>query len=302
MKTLRTMLTLGAVSLAVALGACGERVEVPPAHKGKILTKNGYKPETVPPSKFRLDACWAYCDRLILVEASDVGIEEQFRLFMPKDQLNMSFDIRFTLSVRDDQQAIDSIFARIPPDIDRGGYLKIATTKIYQTYGQPVMREVIRTVIANYTINEIASSRDTMNAELVSAVTKALQSTPLTVKRLALADVQFPDVITKQKEAAAQRRIEIEQEEANKQIALVKLQTELEQAKMRRAIRRERAEAAREENAIFAESVTEKYLAYKKLEVLEAMAKNPNTVFVPYSALDEVGMSQRIFTQEASKR
>ena len=155
--------------------------------------------------------------------------------------------------------------------------------------------------MAKYSINEVASSREAVSAELVAAIRQALEQTPLTVKRAALADVQFPDVITQQKEAAARRRIEIEEQEAKKQIALVRLQTELETAKMERAIRRERAEAAREENAIYADSVTPNYLSYRRLEVLMAMAQNENTVFLPFKALDEVGLSQRVFTKSAKK-
>jgi len=70
------------------LTACGDKVEVPPAHVGKILTKNGYAPETIPPSKFRLPACWAYCDKLVLLQAADQGFKESMEVFMPKDSLN----------------------------------------------------------------------------------------------------------------------------------------------------------------------------------------------------------------------
>jgi len=72
---------------------------------------------------------------------------------------------------------------------------------------------------------------------------------------------------------------------------LVKLQADLAAAKAERAIRRERAEAAKEENIIAAESVTDKYLKYKRLEVLEAMAKNKNATWIPFGALDKVGQA-----------
>ena len=65
MKRLQKLAAVSIGAVALSLGACAERVEVPPAHKGKILTKNGYKPETVSPSKFRLDWCWWYCDKLV---------------------------------------------------------------------------------------------------------------------------------------------------------------------------------------------------------------------------------------------
>ena len=294
MRGLIALLVVGTLALiggSLAYSAFwGERVEVPPAHKGKVLTRNGFKPETVPPSKFRLDACWTYCDRLVIAEMSDTGMKETFRLFMPKDQLNMAFDIRFTMSLRDEETTVDTIFARIPDD---GG--KIPALKVYKTYGQPVLREVIRTTVAKYSINEVASSREKLNAEIYAAVRKHLKGTPISVTRLAFADIQFPKVIVEAKIAAAKRRAEIQQAEADKQVILVQTQTQLEQAKANRAVRREKALAAKEENEIAAASVTPAYLQYKQLEVLSRLAENPNAVFVPFDALGTVGLSQRVF-------
>ena len=76
------------------------------------------------------------------------------------------------------------------------------------------------------------------------------------------------------------RRIAIQQEEAEKQIRLVKLQADLEAARAERQIRRERAQAVLEENKIYAESVTERYLAYRRLEVLEKLAGSRLTIRV----------------------
>ena len=39
--------------LATMLSACGVKVEVPPAHVGKIMTKDGYQDNLIPTSKFR---------------------------------------------------------------------------------------------------------------------------------------------------------------------------------------------------------------------------------------------------------
>ena len=60
---------LFAAATAALLSACGARVEVPPAHVGKIMTKDGYQDTLIPTSKFRLSPCWAYCDRLVLLHS-----------------------------------------------------------------------------------------------------------------------------------------------------------------------------------------------------------------------------------------
>lgn len=44
------------LSIALALAGCGQAVEVPPAHVGKITTEDGYKENLIPTSKFRLPA------------------------------------------------------------------------------------------------------------------------------------------------------------------------------------------------------------------------------------------------------
>lgn len=290
MKIIKSLIVI----LPFFLAACGERVSVPPAYEGKILSDTGYKPDTIPPSIFRLDPCLFVCDKLVLVEKSDKGVTEKFRLFMPKDQLNVKFDLRMTASVRDGNT--DVILSRMTPQTSDNGNLYISFDAIYNVYGQPMIREIVRSVMSEYSIQQIASSREAVSQRLYERLQKELKNTPIAIRTIGLADVQFPDIIVKQKELAAERNIEIERQEAEKQIQLIKLQTELEKAKAQRAIRRENAQAAAEENEIAAKSVTPEYMEYKKLEVLAELAKNGSSVFVPFGALDEVGISNKMFT------
>lgn len=288
------------VGLALTLTGCyGEKVTVPPAWEGKVLSSNGYLPDTYPPSTFRLATCWApgsVCDQIVLVEKSDVAVKEEFTVFMPKNQLKMSFDMRMTAALRDG--STDSILNRVTTESTKGGQKYISFLRVYSIYAQPIIRDVVRSVVADYTIDEIASSRDTVNVEIRKRVEAALKNTPVYMKTAGLAKVEYPEVITKRKEQAEERRIEIEQEESRKQVRLIQLQTELEAAKASRAIRREKAEAAAEENRIAASSITPEYLEYKKLEVLDSIADSGGSVFVPFDALGTVGLSQRVFTQE----
>lgn len=300
-----------AVLLAAGLGGCaGESVQVPPAYVGKILTKDGFQPGLIAPSQFRLAYCFIYCDRLIVVESSDFGLKETFRgehaLYMPKSELAMPFDVRGTFSVRNDEKVLQSAFDRLPASPPTGSlrghaHGVISQKRIYETYGAAVVRDVVRRVVSKYTIEEVASSRAAINSELLTALNKAFANTPLVARRFGLADVRFPKVILDQKETSARRRIAIQQEEAEKQIRLVKLQADLEAARAERQIRRERAQAVKEENEIYASSVTEKYLAYRRLEVLEKLAGSRNTKWVPFEALGTVGQSVATFAGGANK-
>ena len=272
----------------------GEKVEVPPAHIGKILTKNGYKTDDVYPSRFRLDLCVTYCDSLILLEMADRSKTETFKLFMPKDQLNMKFDVRMTVAVN--PKKIDEIFDKIAPY--KG---KIIFETLYSTYARPIIRDKVRQIMAEYSINEVASNRESISNELFDKVSESLKGSSLSIKRFGLADVQFPDVITKAKEAAAERREQIEREKAQFEIQKVQLERALEEAKMTREIEKERAEATREVNNILAKSVTDKFLSYRSLEVLEKIADSQNKVFIPVEALGTIGLQQNIFKDEVRK-
>ncbi|MGI9425581.1 MAG: hypothetical protein ACR2PA_20495, partial [Hyphomicrobiaceae bacterium] len=52
-----------------------------------------------------------------------------------------------------------------------------------------------------------------------------------------------------------------------------------------------------EENKIYAKSVSERYLAYRRLEVLEKLASSTNTKWVPFKALGTVGQSVAVFRE-----
>ena len=273
----------------------GHKVEVPPAHVGKILTKQGFKKDLIPPSKFRLETCFAYCDRLITMEVSDQPVKETFaNLFMPKDQLTMDFDIRLTLSINTDK--VNTVYARVPAEMG-----KISFQRVYLTYAKPIIRDEVRQVLAEFSINEVASSREKLSAKLELVVRNALKDTPISLKRLGLAEVKFPDVITTAKTQAAERREQIEQEKAQFEIQKVQLERKLESAKMSRAIEREKATGVAEVNELLAKSVNDKYLAYKQLEVLELMATSENKVFVPVEALGSLGMQHAVFNSEVKR-
>ncbi len=296
MNKIKTLIAVILVPLFLSGCFWGERVTVPPAYEGKVLSSVGYLPDTYPPSSFRLATCWlpgSVCEKLILIDKSDKGIKESFDLFMPKSDLKMSFDLRMTASIRDGKT--DAILNRVQPQITKSGLTVVFFDNVYQTYAQPIIRDAVRSVLAEYTIDQVASSRETINSELRKRLDSVLSNTPIVLKQVGLASVNYPEIITKRKEQAEERRIEIEQEEARKQVALIKIQTEFEQAKARRAIRRERAQAAAEENEIAAKSITPQYLEYKKLEVLNELAKSGATTFVPFDALGTVGLQNKVF-------
>ncbi|QHZ59802.1 stomatin-like protein [Alteromonas phage vB_AmeM_PT11-V22] len=290
-KRLGKVLAIGV--LAFSLGGCfwGEKVEVPPAHVGKVMGKNGYKEGVITTSKFRLDKCWTYCDKLITMDVSDSSYTERMELFMPKDKLKMSFDIRLTLTPNPAQY--DSLFDRIPA-INQ----QIPLGKIYTTYAQQLVRSKARELLAEYTIAEIASSREGINTILANELRKELQqTTPFLVRYIGLADVAYPEIITKAQELAAERRERIEQENAQLEISKVQLERKLQEQQLQRKIDVEKAEAEAEVNRIMASTVTPEYLQYHNIQIMYEMAKSDNKMIIPSNMVDSIATQVAVGNQ-----
>lgn len=283
------------VAASIGLVACGQQVEVPAAHVAKIMTKDGYKADTIGTSKFRLEWCWAYCDKLVLLDASDQSVSEKMELFMPQDKLNMSFDLRLTMIVN--PKKYEELFARIPP-VNQNGVDFISWNRTYQTYAQQIVRSEAREFLSGFTIAEIASSREAINAQLSERLTKSInEKTPFQVRYVGLADIQYPEIIVKAQENAAERREQIQQEEAQLEISRVQLERNLQEQQLQRKVDVERAQAEAEVARIQSQSLTPQYIRYRELQILEKMASSENKIFVPSSMLDSVAGQVQIGRQ-----
>ena len=171
----------------------------------------------------------------------------------------------------------------------------VTSEQIYDRYGKPQVRDIIRAVIANYTIEEVASNREVINAQITKALSESVSDAPLGFKYVGLGNVDYPELIVVAKEQAREREVQIQREEAQKAVELVKIQAKLEQEKALAEVRITRANASKAEADIFAEAASDRYLKYRQLEVLQDMAANNNAVFVPYGALDDLGLNNRIY-------
>jgi regulator of protease activity HflC (stomatin/prohibitin superfamily) len=282
-----------AVFAALTLAGCGERVEVPPAHVGKKSTPSGLQEGIIPPSKIRLSACWwpgAICETLILSEASDYPVKESMKIFMPKDKLNLSVDVRGTFSVSSQSANVDEVFARLTAKQINDHSSLISMTQIYDTYGAPVVREAVRTVLTRYSIMEIMENREAISAELAQEVRKRLDPTPITTIRFGLADIQPPEVIVTAQEEATKREIEIQKAEADKQVKLKEAEAALEVAIKQQEVDIKEAETQVLVNKKLAEGVTPAWVTQRALKALEKLPNGNHVILVPTEAYSNPAM------------
>lgn len=293
-KSIRKFTVIAAA--AIALTACGQRVEVPPASVGKVMTTNGYKENVIETSRFRLSMClpWEQCERLVILNSGDIAVTEKMTLMMPKNKLNMTFVLQSTLTVN--PKKYDELFTRVPPaKIEGSDSMIIDRATVYRTYAQQIIMTEAREALSKYSIEEIMSNLDTVNAELSRALTKSIsEKTPFVPRYIGLSDVQPPSIIVEAQENAAKRREQVAQEEAQLEVSKVQLERELQEQKARRSVEVAKAESEAEVNRILAASMTPAYIKYREMQVLDSLAQSDNKVFVPVGALNSIAVQRQI--------
>lgn len=265
---MKKLLGILVVSLSVLfMVGCGVKVEVPPAHVAKVMTKDGYQANLIPTSKFRLPSCWTYCDRLVLLDVSDKAFTENLVIFIPKDKLNLSVAVRTTLSVN--PKKTEELFNSISPVAgkDAENISLIELNKVYTTYAQQIVMTEAREYLSQYSISEIASSTEMVNNELRVRLTKALsERSPFSVRYVGITNVEYPKIITDAQENAAKRREQIQQEEAQLEISKVTMDRALIEARLTRQIEKEKAETVAEAQRIQAQTVDSRVLELRRVE------------------------------------
>lgn len=285
MKKIYTCLLV--IMTALLLTACGPRVEVPTASVAKIKGTEGYKEGTYGPSKFRLDACWypgAVCDQLVILSTADFTHKETFNLFMPKDRLNLDFKIGMTLSVNPKNH--DMLFNKIGAKQKDKNTSIISVAQAYQIYAEKIIRSRVRGFMVNYAIMDISTNRTKIGSELEKAISEEIEAkTPFIVRFLDLDEVDYPALIVEAQEKAAKRREEINQENAELEVAKVRYKRQLEEAAMKRKVDIEKAEAEAEVNRILGKSVTDSYVVYRQLNALDKISASDNNKYIPVEML-----------------
>jgi regulator of protease activity HflC (stomatin/prohibitin superfamily) len=287
------------IVLGISLSGCilGEKVEIPPASTGMVLGKNGYQGDLLPPSRFRLPVCFTNCDKLVVLEAGDVGMRESMDVLMPKDNLIFGVDVRFTLALSEDPALILSVFDRVVPTQLSSGNFGTSLAAVYSTYGESIVRNVVRSSLAEYSIAEVAANQGQISEILRANVAEALRRTPLEVKQFGLADLRYPEIIKSAMEVAQELTVQIEQADAQAQVDIRRAMARLEVTKADRDADLLAAATIAEQNVILSNGVTPAVLRYMELEVLKKMAENENTIFFPVDMMGSVGLQNRVFTE-----
>lgn len=287
MKSIKTIALLG-LSAALISGCTlfGDQVEVPTAHRGIISTASGLKDEVLPPSKIRLSGMCLTCDSLIVAEVSDYPVVETMELFMPKDRLNINFELRGTFATSDDPEQLRTIFSRMPPKPTTSRTSLITSDQVYDTYARQVIRDRARAVISEYDIATLMANREAVAAKIAEAVRDGLKGRPVVMLNIGLGDIQPPRLIVEAEESRKEREIAIQKAEAEKEVEIHRANAALEVATIQREVDLQEAETQVMVEQKLREGFSEAYVAQRGLKILQQLAESDNNViFLPTEAL-----------------
>lgn len=280
--------TILAPTLALAMSSLlvGCSIEtVPPASKGKILSSSGYSSDVKETGKY-----WLFgFKNMVILDTSTRMILERITVKM-SDNLDLPFELHFRTRIHGSDSIINAMFN----DITHEDY-RVSLDRVYLVYGKNVVTNAARTVMSKYRVNEVAVNFEKINNDIHTEIKKRMVGNPLEVSDVTLAKISYPPVITAAVEKQQERELAIVTEKNQQAIEMLKKKNELELASADYKIRIKRAEAIRDENKITSEGLNPTLLQYRNLEVLEKMAESENKVFVPYSALKEIGVSNTMF-------
>lgn len=279
---------VGLVMIATLLSGCGQIVE--PGFKAKFLSSSGYSNEIKEPGKYQV---WLG-EKLIKLDTSTKAISIPLTVKMA-DEMDLSFSVNFRTRVGGNDKVLNAMFNDIrPQDTDKG--LIISLDQVFSVYGNDVVSNVARSVVGKYKVSEVSKNYDTINEQLQAKLIEAMKNNPLEVSNVTVANITWPKVITDAIEKQQERELAIKTEENQQAIEMVKRTNQLKLAEADREIELTRARTLRDQNAITADGLSDKLIAYKALEVQQSMADNKSAVFVPYEAFNTPGLSNRIFS------
>jgi hypothetical protein len=278
---------------AVFLSGC-DRVTVPPAAKGKIMSTGGYSADVKETGRYWLIGS----ERMVILDTSTQTYHEAMAVKMADEQ-TLKFDVSFRTRIYGNDKVISSMFNDIrPTDTDNNNVMEVNLQSVYGVYGRAIVQNAARSVISKYRTEEVANNFDKITEDMQKLLTVRMKDTPLEVSNITLGNLNYPEVITAAIEKQAERELAIKTEQNNQAVQMVKKTNELKLAQANYDIRMTNAKALKDENAMTAAGLSPMLLEYRKLEVMEKMTDNKNAVFVPFDAMSQPGFSNRVFNSK----
>lgn len=292
MKKLLMLVLLVCVGLLFATG-CSEWVPV--AHKGKVLTVNGFEGKVLSQGKHK-----AYGrDKMILMETKEENYKEKLKILCA-DDLNFGFDVYVRVTPKQ-----NASFENV---VNRMGFANkdetlITLNAMYAKFAKPIVRSVSRSVVSKYRTTDIRDARETIEATLAKEITKQLKGTPLVLMKINTSNFDYPEVVTNAVELKRKTQIEIETEKATQEKNLLKKENAFKLAEQDYKIDTLKAKTIADAILIIADALVNhpEYLEWHRVQNLKEAAMGPNNTFIFEGKSFGIGEKTNIMQYKAIK-
>lgn len=290
----------------VSLTGCTQ--PVPPGYIGKIITPKGVQPEVYETGRVSV---WGR-DRLVLIQTASVLRKAPVTVIMndrysdkngihDRIGLEMNFIINIRYRLNTDKKVITSMMKdmKLDSNVD-----SIDTSYIYDKYGDMVVGRVSREILGKYTPEEVLQNLPTINKKLFNTIKGSLDASPLIVSSVSLGPVSLPGIITKRINKNKETELSTAEKQAKQKIDMLQKRNETELAKQQAVKDAIDAKSLANQNRILNQSITPEVLELRRLQLQEKQidmmkqsltSGSNNAVFVPYDALGNNGLNNRMF-------
>lgn len=308
-KVFKVVLAVMFAATMMSLQGCSE--PVPPGYLGKVITPKGIKPETYETG--RASVWWR--ERLILIQTASVLRPAPVHVIMDdhyKDnngehnRIGLAMD--FTINIRYRLNTNKNVINSMMKDMKLGkGVNRVDTSFIYNKYGKMVVSRVSREILGKYTPEEVLQNLPKINKSLFKGIKSGLDNSPLIVSSVSLGPISLPEVITDRINKNKKTELSIVSKQAQQKIDMLKKRNEVELAKQQAVKDAIDAKSLANQNRILNKSITPEVLELRRLQLQEkqiGMMKDTlskggsNAVFVPYDALGNNGLNNRMFNKQ----
>lgn len=281
---MRKILSILAITLALfAFSGCNEQVEA--GTKGKILGKNGWQPEVYPPSKVWVETTFTFTpEKLYLIQTTTQKYNQPIKVLLA-DKLTLSAEIVFRGRVTGNDKVLNGLFNDMPMNDNI-----VTTTEVYNTYAKQIVLNTAREVISKYNVDEVNINYARITKELYAAIKPKLNGLPIDISDVTIGNIQYPKVVTDAIEAAKERQMAIEKEEAQAQINVTKAQGREAVALANYKVKMIEAKQIRDYDKMITSGITPDLIKLKQIEVQQTLAdnlaNNANVVYMPLPMMD----------------
>jgi regulator of protease activity HflC (stomatin/prohibitin superfamily) len=282
-----TGIAFAIIMASTMLTGCSSKV-VPPGTVVIILKANGEA------SIYTEGSYLSYGrDRVYFVDTKLKSFTESMKILCV-DNINMDVDVKWIGSFDVSKDNIKTIKEKVPSvpvkTGDVTGY-KLSLDKFYKTAMRDIVRASTRSIVSQYTTDEVREKRSEIESKVKSLVLAKFKNLnyPIASTDVMISNLDYPVEVTEQRTAIKRAELEDQKQAALSKAAIAQAKREAAIAREKGKAQVEMAKADAAANLIRAKSLTPEIIKMRMWDVIGTVGgREGDLMIVPYDALGSI--------------